>query len=765
MQKKISLIFAGIGFSVIYWILESIRDVFVFNRGSLLERIFYPDPMSFWMRLLIVCVLLLFSTYVQTLKGKIEEQTSKESKPRSHNRIIISGLAFGALYWVLESIRDVLIYGQGSLFQRIVMPDAMGFWMRLLAVFIIFLFSVYAQNLVNQKTRAEENLKKAHDELEKLISERTAELMQSNARLQQEIAERNRIEKELRRVNCALKTLTECNQVIVRAEEESALLNSICQIILDVGGYHSVWIGFEEKDKKHIVRTVSKAGNISDELIDEIQVVPDEHSETSHPIIHVIKTKKPYVATNLYNYPETVDWRNRALKQGCASLISLPLTLNDDMIGILNIYAKEKDVFNSEEVKLLMELAGDLTFGIHVLRSKIEHKKFEEEKEKMQVQLHQAQKMEAIGILAGGIAHDFNNLLTAIQVSADLAMMEVDESDPLFSELKDIHVVASHAADVARQLLLFSRKHPMEPVTLDLNKTIENLSKMLHRLIGEDVKIKTDLEENLWMLQADRGTIEQVVMNLAVNARDAMKRGGVLIIKTENVELDEEQSKSIPESIPGEYVRLSVSDTGVGMKQDIMEHIFEPFFSSKPIGKGTGLGLSVVYGIVRQHEGFITVRSKVNKGTVFEIYLPAFSGDLQKEGKEDVSIESLQGKGKRILVVEDEKTVRDYVKKGLNRIGYDVYSAGSAEEALCVFEDKGGDFDMVVSDVVLPDTNGIDLIDKLLLKRPGLRVLLSSGYTDHKSRWRKIKERGFRFLQKPYDLIDLLKAIQEEVNA
>jgi signal transduction histidine kinase/CheY-like chemotaxis protein/cell division protein FtsB len=765
IQKKISLIFAGIGFSIAYWRLESVRDVFVFNKGSLPERIFSPDPMSFWMRLLIVFVLMLFSAYVQTLKGKIEKQTTKESRPRSPNGIILSGLAFGALYWVLESIRDVLIYGQGSIFQRIIMPDAMGFWMRLLAVFIIFLFSVYAQNLINQKSRAEENLKKAHDELEKLISERTAELMKSNSLLQQEIAERNRIEEELRRVNCALKTLTECNQVIVRADNESALLNSICQIILDVGGYHSVWIGFEEWNGKHIVRSVSKAGNISDELIDEIHIIPDEFKETSHPVIHVIKTKKPYVAKNLFDYPENINWRNRALKQGCASLISLPLTMNENMIGILNIYAKEKDVFNSEEVKLLAELAGDLTFGIHVLRAKLEHKRSEEEKEKMQAQLHQARKMEAIGILAGGIAHDFNNLLTAIQVSADLAMMEVDESDPLFSELKDIQVVAAHAADVARQLLLFSRKHPMEPVTLNLNKTIENLSKMLHRLIGEDVKIKTDLDKDLWMLQADRGTIEQVVMNLAVNARDAMNKGGVLTIKTENIELDEELCKSIPESTPGSYVRLSVSDTGVGMKQEIIEHIFEPFYSSKPIGQGTGLGLSVVYGIIKQHEGSITVRSKVKKGTVFEIYLPAFFGDLQKKEDEEISMEYLNGKGKRILVVEDEKTVRDYVKKGLNRIGYDVYSAANAEEALCVFEDKGGDFDMVVSDVVLPDTNGIDLVDQLLLKRPGLRVLLSSGYTDHKSRWKKIKDRGFRFLQKPYDLMDLLRVIQEEVNS
>jgi len=327
-------------------------------------------------------------------------------------------------------------------------------------------------------------------------------------------------------------------------------------------------------------------------------------------------------------------------------------------------------------------------------------------------------------------------------------------------------MVAAHAADVARQLLLFSRKHPMEPVTLNLNKTIANLSKMLHRLIGEDVKIKTDPGKDLWMLQADRGTIEQVVMNLAVNARDAMNKGGVMTIKTENVVLDEKLCKSIPESTPGKYVRLSVSDTGIGMKQEIMEHIFEPFYSSKPIGKGTGLGLSVVYGIIKQHEGCIKVCSKAKKGTIFEIYLPAFLGEQPKmEDEVERSLEYLAGKGKRILVVEDEKTVREYVKKGLGRIGYDVYSAGSAEEALCVFEDKGGDFDMVVSDVVLPDTNGIDLVDQLLLKRPALRVLLSSGYTDHKSRWKKIKDRGFRFLQKPYDLMDLLKAVQEEVNA
>lgn len=400
---------------------------------------------------------------------------------------------------------------------------------------------------------------------------------------------------------------------------------------------------------------------------------------------------------------------------------------------------------------------------VYVAQDITERKHAEEEKEKIQAQLLHAQKMEAIGRLAGGVAHDFNNLLTAIIGHTDLAMMKVDEANPLYGDLKQIRLAAAYAADLTRQLLLFGRKQPMEFSSLDINRTIDNLLKMLNRLIGEDIAIKVDLEPNLWVVMADEGNIEQVIMNLAVNARDAMPEGGKLTIKTENVTIGEEDCKVIPEAREGKFVCLSVADTGVGMNKEIIGYIFEPFFTTKEAGKGTGLGLSVVYGIVKQHGGWITVFSEPGLGSTFNVYLPAFSVKKEDETKETISLHKLGGSGERILLVEDEERVREFLTEVLSENGYVVFEAATAQEALDIFEKEKRNFHLVFSDVVLPDKTGLQLVDKLFSLKPELKVLLGSGYTDSKSQWDLIYERGLRFIQKPYALFDLLRAIREVV--
>ena len=396
-----------------------------------------------------------------------------------------------------------------------------------------------------------------------------------------------------------------------------------------------------------------------------------------------------------------------------------------------------------------------------IIRNITERKRAEEEKEKIQAQLLQAQKMEAVGILAGGIAHDFNNILTVIQGNSDLCLLKVDESNSIYRELKEIQVAAMRAADLTSQLLLFSRKKPMNYGTVNLNQIVESLLKMLHRLIGEDIGVSTDLESELWMVQADRGTMEQVIMNIAVNARDAMPDGGRLRIKSENVTLDDRMASNIPEARAGKFVRLTVSDTGVGMEDETIQRIFEPFFSTKATGRGTGLGLSVVYGIVKQHAGWIHVSSVRNEGSTFAIYIPAATPKIDKKIKESVCMDEFQGDGSRVLVVEDEKGVKDFTTEALKENGYRVLSAGSAGEAISVFEREDGHVDLVLSDVVLSDKNGIELVDELLLRKPQLKVILCSGYTGKKSQWFVIQQRGFRFLQKPYSMIDLIRAVKE----
>jgi len=274
-----------------------------------------------------------------------------------------------------------------------------------------------------------------------------------------------------------------------------------------------------------------------------------------------------------------------------------------------------------------------------------------------------------------------------------------------------------------------------------------------------------DLAPNVQTIKGDEGNIEQVIMNLAVNARDSMPDGGKLTIGTGNVTLDEEACKGIPEAAPGEYVCLTVADTGSGMDGETLRHIFEPFFTTKAEGKGTGLGLSVIYGIVRQHEGWIHVESTPGRGTVFRVYFPVYSGKPEEEEtRKRMSPEELRGGGERILLVEDREDVRGFAVRALRGNGYDVIDASGAEEALKVFEGEKGDFHLVFCDVVLPDQSGLWLVDRLLTSKPGLKVLLSSGYTDVKSQWPVIQKKGFPFLQKPYTLADLLQTVKRVVS-
>ncbi len=1069
-KSLINMIWVGIGFGVIYWILESVRDVIAFEKGTLIERIFLPDAMSFWMRVLVVCIIVLFSIRIQTLREKIRKHGAEYYGSFSRIGIIKVGILFAAFYWILESFRDTFVFEKGNLIQRLFLPDSMSLWMRLLAIFILMLFSIYVQSLINERRRIEEALREEQKELERELERRSAELVETNKVLKQEVDERKKVEKSLRRINRTLKTLSEGNQALVRAVRESDLLKDVCDVLIKFGGYDFAWMGFVEGNKKKNVRPAAKAGDDGgylDKISSDLNNIFDAHN----PIGKTIETAKPYIVRNIKNefrnsswsreavkrgfvslivlplkeedsvlgvlaiytrdqdvfddeevylleelagdlsfgirvlrtraahekaekkleeseakyrtlaeninvgifrstvgpegkflevnpamvrmfgydskeellsvnvsqlyqnpadrarfnekmlkygfikneesiskrkdgttfiasdttvavkdengnvlyydgivediteskqaeknlkrlnralktlsegnkilihavneadllkdvcnvlvnvggydlawvgfaeqneeksirlvamagdddgYLDTVNftwantfnynpigrviqtgksyvvydiekefkndkWSREAVKRGYTSLICFPLMDKDSVLGVLTIYTKETDVFDAKEVQLLEELANDMTFGIKVLRTRIAHQKAEEEKEKIQAQLIQAQKMEAVGILAGGIAHDFNNILTAIQVSTDLAMMEVDQNSTLYGDLKEVHHLTERASDIIRQLLLFGRKHPMKFIPVNLNKTVLDLRKMLHRLIGEDIEIITELESNLWPVEADKGTMEQVIMNLAVNARDAMPNGGRLILKTSNVIFDKAQCKDIPAASPGKFVCFSVSDTGIGMDKDTIQHIFEPFFSTKGIGKGTGLGLSVVYGIIKQHKGWIQVTSEPGSGSTFKIYLPAISKKMKGKTKEEVVLKNFSVRGKRILIVEDEEKVREFTTTGLSRSGYVVFSAANAKEAVSIFEKEKGNFHLILSDVVLPDKSGIELIEHFLSHKSDLGVLLTSGYTDHKSRWPLIKKKGFQFLEKPYTLGELLQVVQQIV--
>lgn len=382
----------------------------------------------------------------------------------------------------------------------------------------------------------------------------------------------------------------------------------------------------------------------------------------------------------------------------------------------------------------------------------------------MEEQLRQSSKMEAIGTLAGGVAHDFNNILTAIRGMTDLILSDIPLQHPLFHSIQEIQESADQAADLTNQLLLFSCKQPLSFKIFNLNSLIANMVNMIRRLIGEDIQIKKALESDLSSIKADKGAIEQILLNLAINARDAMPKGGTLTIETGHTTVSEYKKSFGTTAQPGNYVCLSVTDSGTGIKTDDLEHIFEPFFTTKKLGKGTGLGLAVIFGIVKEHNGWIEVNSKPNNGTTFNIYFQALSEEPNTDTKENVPIQSLKGNGERILFVEDEEQVRTYVERALIKANFLPLSAADAEEAMDIFNEEDGNFDLILSDVVLPGESGVDLVEKILAKRPDMHILLTSGYPESSSKWSDIRKKAYPFLQKPFTLVTLLQKIRTAMN-
>jgi PAS domain S-box-containing protein len=392
-----------------------------------------------------------------------------------------------------------------------------------------------------------------------------------------------------------------------------------------------------------------------------------------------------------------------------------------------------------------------------------ELKRAEEEKAVLQEQLRQSQKVEAVGCLAGGIAHDFNNLLTVIKGYSQLSSIELKEGDPLRGNIDEIQNATDRAASLTRQLLAFSRRQVMEMKILDLNTLLRDLEKMLRRVIGEDIEMVIQLAEDLGRVRADVGQIEQVIMNLAVNGRDAMPNGGKLTIETANMELDEFYARSHVDVKPGHYVMFSVSDTGVGMTPEVRERIFEPFFTTKEKGKGTGLGLSTSYGIVKQSEGDIWVYSVQGKGTTFKIYLPRVNEPLEEIRKEVLKEELPRG-NETILIVEDEEEVRKLAGKILERQGYRILEASQGDDALRISERHGGPIDLILVDVIMPGMSCSELAKHLKSPHPKMKVVYMSGYTDNAIVRHGVLEKGVNYIQKPFTMEGLARKVREVLD-
>jgi len=383
----------------------------------------------------------------------------------------------------------------------------------------------------------------------------------------------------------------------------------------------------------------------------------------------------------------------------------------------------------------------------------------------LEAQLRHAQKLESIGQLAAGVAHDFNNILTIIQGHSDRLLAQCAGEERITEPLRQVSAAANRASSLTRQLLMFSRKQVMQPRVLDLNGVLGNMGKMLHRLLGEDIAVELKCAEGTLAIEADAGMIEQIIMNLAVNSRDAMPKGGQLLITTTTGEADDSYVKAHPEARSGRFVCLSVKDTGCGMDEQTQGRIFEPFYTTKEVGKGTGLGLATVYGIVKQHQGWIEVTSAVGAGTTFQVFLPRSAKAPEIIAEHAAAPAIVPGRKETILLVEDEPMLRELAKIILSDYEYQVLEASTGAEALRVWEAHHGQVDLLLTDMVMPEgMNGRELADKLKLRKPALKIIYTSGYSAEVMGAESV-QRNIRFLQKPYPPPQLAQAVRECLDA
>ena len=512
-------------------------------------------------------------------------------------------------------------------------------------------------------------------------------------------------------------------------------------------------------------------------------------------IEEVIRASQKMIEEIINAIPVRVFWKDRNLMYlGCNSIFARDAGFTDpkDVIGKddfqmgwreqAELYrADDRKVIESGCSKLLIEELQTTPEGntITLLTSKIplrnsdgeiggvigtyyditDFKRADAEKEKLQAQLQQAMKMEAVGRLAGGVAHDFNNLLTVIIGYSELLQQKIGKESPMHGDVEEIKRAGERASSLTQQLLAFSRKQIIEPKVVRLDLLVADMQAMLIRLIGEDIALQATTGKSLGSVKVDPGQFQQILMNLAVNARDAMPDGGKIVIETANVDLDEGYCAVHPYIFPGRFVMLSVSDTGHGMSDEVKAQIFEPFYTTKERGRGTGLGLATTYGVVKQSGGSIEVYSEVGIGTTFKIYLPRVEEETLPSVKDDRP-QDMRGGSDIVLVVEDEDIVRNLCVRILERLGYKVLQARNGAEAIALAQEYGDRVDILLTDVVMPGMNGAELARQLVLHHPKMKVLFTSGYTGDAIVRHGILDEGVSFIGKPYTPSALAKKVR-----
>ncbi|MBN1292051.1 MAG: response regulator [Candidatus Latescibacteria bacterium] len=393
-----------------------------------------------------------------------------------------------------------------------------------------------------------------------------------------------------------------------------------------------------------------------------------------------------------------------------------------------------------------------------------ERRRAEDEQRKLKDQMIQTQKMESVGRLAGGIAHDFNNMLGVIFGYVELALLQIDSNHPLYSEIREIQKAAKRSAELTRQLLAFARRQPISRKVLDLNETMTGMLKMLHRLLGEDIEIILNRGDDIWLIKMDPSQLDQILVNLCVNARDAIAGVGQVVIETNNMVFDKISCRQLKGLLPGEYIKLSVRDSGCGMDEETLKHIFEPFFTTKSSSKGTGLGLATVYGIVEQNDGHINVISEPQKGTTFELYFPRHIAPAEQGRTPDHTVSAIPGQKITVLLLEDEPQLMKLVRMMLESLGCQVLSAVTPHEAIQLAKEHVGEIHLLMTDLVMPEMNGKDLSKCIRELHSHVKSLFISGYTADVIGTQDLLEEGVHFLQKPFTMNDLASKVREVMD-
>lgn len=559
----------------------------------------------------------------------------------------------------------------------------------------------------------------------------------------------NQMEAALRLRTILYHMMAEANRAVLTAESRELLFQALTRIAVDTGHFRFAWIGIPVDG---IVKPTTWSGDDGDYLA-SMRVSLDPSDPTSQgPTGQAALVGATTVVNDFLGSPLTAPWHAHGRRAGFGASAAFPLLESERVAAVLSLYADEPGFFTPELIETLGEITPTVSLALAAFTRAAERSKLE-------AQVMQAQKMEAVGLLASGVAHDFNNILTVINGCAELLQSEIPTDHPSRELLEEICEAGERARNLTRQLLSFSRQQVVAPRLLDLNEVISESEKMIRRLIGADIVLTTELETPLWPMQADPGQVEQLLINLAVNARDAMPDGGSLVMRSRCTTLPEGTGE-VP---AGDFVVLEMTDSGTGMTEETRAHLFEPFFTTKAPGKGTGLGLATVATIVRDALGHVTVESAVGAGTTFRVFLPRAAGTAAPP-EAPPAPGSLPRGTETILLVEDDDALRQLVRTMLHGLGYQVLEASNGAAAITLARALKEPIHLLLSDVVMPHLGGRQLADVLLAARPECRVLFLSGYNSEEMIRRGVVESAATFLQKPFTVGELAVKVRRVLN-